>query len=148
MGGMLHEIRNCSSFEEFVQQKEQFEQKFFQTFERGPPRWYVFLYRSFPSLLVACYKQNRVPGRFLFQGTGCSESSNLLYKRLIIGNRIRLRDMPLEIVWFYKRKTTCFSFVVPNNFQLKSTISIGRLNLTLSTVFQLRTVCMFAKVYR
>lgn len=63
--------------------------------EKDPlPKWYSVLYHSRPDLVCTCYKNQYAPHRFLFQGSGYSETSNSSYKRQILDPKVRLSKIP------------------------------------------------------
>lgn len=75
MNNDLHSIRRSKTFEELNERRNVFKSKYFLAFDCTLQRWYSFLYCQNLSLLRRLQK----PMRFLYQGTGYSESARLMF---------------------------------------------------------------------
>ncbi|PXF47274.1 hypothetical protein BWQ96_02887 [Gracilariopsis chorda] len=65
----------------------------FKPFADKLPVWFAYLYVHRPQLLVPCFQIISIPRKYLFQGTGYTESSNAGYRAYVLSMKIRFSDI-------------------------------------------------------
>ena len=102
----LHELRASPTEAIFLARRNRFEHDFLRNFDgRGGvvldgthiPKWFHTLYYSLKEMVADCYNRHQGGLRFLFQGSGYSESSNSNFRRKIMSLGVRFAEVPLEM---------------------------------------------------
>lgn len=89
-------LRNSGSPESF-QERSVLEAKYDTPFTKELSEWYKSLYHTQARVVVSCYKKRACDPRFLFQGSGYSESSNTIYQRLVTMKEVPIYEVPFEM---------------------------------------------------
>lgn len=90
-------MRKSSTPQSFEARRNAFEAKYFLPFTQTFPKWYCTLYRTYAKIMVDCYNKSACDPRFLFQGSGYTESSNAAYRRFVLVKKVPIWDIPSEM---------------------------------------------------
>ena len=101
MNNDLHVMRRSSKASKCLRRRDTFEAKSFAAFATvettTPPDWFKTLYRMHAAIMIDCHNKTACDPRFLFQGSGYTESSNAIYRKLIVCRKVLIQEVPREM---------------------------------------------------
>lgn len=97
MNSELDIVRKSRNPHSFIERREQFERKYFRAFSEYLPNWYQDLYYGDARIMLDCYNKVACDTRLLFQVSGCTESSNSMYKEIVALMKLPIGKVPREM---------------------------------------------------